>query len=157
MSWLDSVFKFIPHGFYNALAQQAQNGQMVPLQTNDRGHLLVDNAGGNSAWQDTSPPAAERVVKNTTALFYSAVFTNTGATDVWVFLFNHALAGDGQRPANGGVPLFIPFKVAAGTEKAVTLNRPRRFSSGIYWGASSTKTTFTFDATATVMAAAEYG
>lgn len=151
MSFLETLFNFLAKGRYYSTPQAYADGAVTELQTDSRGYLLVNGFGGNSTWQDTLAPAAERQVKSAAGQLFQLVMTNTDATDVWVFVFNTL-----SRPANGGVPVFVPIKVAAGKSRAITLQRPRDFNTGIYWGCSSTGTTFTYKSGGLVQAAAEY-
>lgn len=156
MSFLDTVFNFLARGRYYATPQYHESGDLAELQTNRKGHLLVDPYGGSqSSWQDTSAASSERVIKSTSGELFQAVFFNTGATDVFIFLFDHAASGGG-RPSDGGVPIFIPVRLPPGGERGISLARPRRFNAGLYWGASSTPDVFTHDSGALVMSAAEY-
>lgn len=152
MSWATTVFNFLAKARYYVTPPVMVDGQLAELQVNSAGHLLVDPYGAAaSSWQDTAPPAAERVVKSVPGKLLQLVFFNAGPTDVFIFIFNAA-----ARPADGGVPAFIPIRLPAGAERGISLPRPRTMSAGIYWGASSTGGAFTFNAMASVMSAAEY-
>lgn len=156
MSILDAIFRFVPYGRMNAVAPSPENGQLTELQINDRGQLRVTTDAAITSWADAGVVAAEKVVKGTAGRVHQILGRNTGGSTVYVFFFNHASAG-GSRPANGvTTELFLPIKVDAGEAFALELPRARAFSTGLYWGASSTDEDFTYASGATLAISVEY-
>jgi hypothetical protein len=156
MSILDAIFRFVPYGRMNAVAPSPQSGELTELQINDRGQLRVTTDAATTLWSDSGVVVAEKVVKGTAGRVHQILGRNTGGSAVYVFIFNHAAAG-GSRPANGlATELFLPIKVEAGEAFALELPRARAFSTGLYWGASSTDATFTYASGATLAIAVEY-
>jgi hypothetical protein len=99
---------------------------------------------------------SEAVVKASAGKVHGIMGRNTGGSARYLFLFNHA-AGGGSRPSNASTgEMFVPIKVPAGDAFSLTLERPRSFATGLYWGISSTDSTFTYDAAATFAVAVEY-
>lgn len=156
MSLLDTIFRHVALAYYEPNPQQRTSGEPSHLLTDALGQLLVTTDGTSTDWQDTLPATSERVVKSAPGRLWQLVFHNVGPADAWVFVFSHPTAGVG-RPANGGPALFLPVRVNAGQAQGISLPRPRRMPNGIYWAASSTPETFTYDASAELLACAEYG
>lgn len=157
MAWLDTVFKFIGLARFNVVTPALTNGQTSEFQCDSSGRLLVNAQASNTYWSDGGVATSERVVKNTAGRVHQIFGRNTGVTDRYVFVFNHNASGAGARPANGSTAhLFVPVKVKAGEAFSIDLDRSRAFATGLYWGASSTDATFTYDGTATFEIAAEY-
>lgn len=156
MAWTDTIFKFIGLARYNAITPTLTNGDTCEAQCDSSGRLLVNAGAINTTWADSGAAAAEKVVKASSGKLWQVFGRNTGASAAYVFIFNHA-AGGGARPANGSTAqMFVPVKVAAGEAFSVELPRARAFSTGLYWAASSTDATFTYDAAATLVVSAEY-
>lgn len=156
MAWLDTVFKFISYARYNAITPALTNGQISELQCGSDGRLLVNAQVTNTVWSDGAAATSERVVKNAAGRLYQIFGRNTGGSDKYIFVFNHAASG-GSRPANGSTAaMFVPVKVKAGEAFSIDLPRSRAFATGLYWGVSSTDGTFTYDAAGTLVVAAEY-
>jgi hypothetical protein len=157
MAWTDTVFKFISYGRYNTITPALTNGQISELQVGADGRLLVNAQATSTVWSDGGISTSERVVKAAAGKMYQIFGRNTGATDKYIFIFNHGASG-GSRPANGSTAaIFVPVKVRAGEAFSIDIQqRPRAFSTGLYWGVSSTDATFTYDATGTMVVAAEY-
>lgn len=154
MSVLDSVFKWLGHARYNATAPTLTDGSQGELQCTKDGRLKVDIAStGATVWSSPGAATSERVVKASTGTIYRLMLTNTGASDVHVFLFNAA-----ARPLNGSTAEIVPpLKLTPGGSGEIDFElRPFAASVGIYWGASSTAGTFTYDSGATILVATEY-
>lgn len=156
MSFLDTIFKFTPFMRRNTVTPSPANGDLVELQSDDAGRLLVNAGSTSTVWSDAGSSAvAEKVVKASGGKIWQIFGRNAGASAKYLFVFNHAASGAG-RPTNGGAPLFLPIKVEAGATFSLELARPRAMGTGIYWGISSTDTTFTYDSGGTFLVAAEY-
>lgn len=153
MSWIDAIFKMTPLARFYTSPTQVENGSLSELQCNDRGELLVSLDGAKTQWQDSqNAPSASRAVKTAPGYLHQIEFTNThGANTYYVFLFNTETL-----PADGGPSLFIPIKLPPGETRGFSLVRPRYFSAGIYWVASSTKTVLTLSSAAPILSTAEY-
>lgn len=158
MSWLDTVFKFIGFARYNSITPALTNGDTSELQCDPQGRLLVNGQVTNTSWSDAGTPTSERVVKNGAGKVYQIIGRNTGGSTKYIFIFNHAQSGV-SRPANGSTAeMFLPIKVLSGEAFSLTVDRDRArsFATGLYWGVSSTDSTFTYDATGTFAVASEY-
>jgi hypothetical protein len=156
MAWLDTVFKFISYARFNTITPALTNGQTSELQCGADGRLLVNAQATNTVWSDGGVSTSERVVKAAAGKVHQIFGRNTGGTDRFIFIFNHAQSG-GSRPANGSTAaMFVPIKVKSGEAFSIDLPRARAFATGLYWGVSSTDATFTYDATGTLVVAAEY-
>jgi hypothetical protein len=152
MAWLDTVFKFIGYARYNSVTPALSSGQASELQCDSAGRLLVNNLNIDTLWNDAGAAASERVVKGGTGKVYQIFGRNTGASTKYIFLFNA-----NARPANGSTgELFVPLRVEAGQTFVLTVERFRAFTTGLYWGVSSTDATFTYDATGAFCVATEY-
>ena len=156
MAWTDTVFKFLGLARYNTVTPALSNGQTSEWQCDAQGRLLVNNQSIATVWNDAGAAAAEKLIKSQAGKFYSVRGRNTGGSTRYLFLFNHAAAG-GSRPVNGSTgELFFPIAVAAGASFEFAIERARAFATGLYWGVSSTDSTFTYDAAATFRVAVEY-
>jgi hypothetical protein len=154
MAWLDTVFKYVGLARYNSITPSLTNGAASEFQCDSEGRLLVNSQVATTSWNDAGTPAAERVVKSASGKFYQMIVHNTGASTRWLFVFNAT-----ARPSNGSSgEMFTPIKVLAGEYASLTVDRDRAraFATGLYWGASSTDSTFTYDAAATFANATEY-
>jgi hypothetical protein len=156
MAWLDTVFKHIGLARYNSVKPALTNGETCEAQCDANGRLLVNTDASDTSWSDAGAVAAERVVKASAGKIHGVFGRNTGGSARYLFLFNHA-AGGGSRPSNGANgEMFVPIKVPAGDAFSLTFDRSRAFATGLYWGVSSTDSTFTYDAAATFAVAVEY-
>lgn len=156
MSWLDTIFKFAGRLIYNSIEPSLTNGQTVEMQCDQNGRLKVTTQDTDTLWVDGAAAKAEFVIKSTPGKVYQVFGRNSGGADAYIFIFNHA-AGAGSRPANGSTAaLFVPVKVPAGKSFTIELDRPRTFSVGLYWAASSTDNTFTYDSGGSFLVSAEY-
>lgn len=156
MAWIDTIFKFLGHARYNAITPSLTSGETVEAQCDERGRLLVSTEPINTQWADSGVATAERVVKGSPGKLHMIFGRNVGSSDGYVFVFNHAAAGAG-RPANGSAAyLFLPIKVGTGEGFSIELPRARGFSQGLYWGVSSTDSTFTFASSARFTISTEY-
>ena len=156
MAWADTIFKFLGLARYNATPPSLTDGANCEAQCDSSGRLLVNPGAINTTWADGGTAAAEKVVKAAPGKLWQIFGRNTGGSDKYIFIFNHAASG-GSRPSNGSTAaLFVPVKVKAGEAFSITLDRARTFSTGLYWGASSTDATFTYESGATLVVSAEY-
>lgn len=156
MSWLDTIFKMTPLLRRNTITPVVQNGQTSEMQCDADGRLLVATQSPNTLWADGGSAAAERVIKASAGKLYQVFGRNTGGADKFIFLFNHAASG-ASRPANvSTAQMFVPIKVKAGEAFSIDLRRARAFSTGLYWGVSSTDASFTYDAAGAFEVSAEY-
>jgi hypothetical protein len=152
MSWLDTVFKYIGYARYNTVTPALSSGQTSELQCDATGRLLVNNLTIDTLWNDAGAAAAERIVKSSAGKVYQIFGRNTGVATKYFFLFNA-----NARPSNGSTgELFVPLKVDAGQTFVLTVERFRSFTTGLYWGVSSTDGTFTYDAAGAFCVATEY-
>jgi len=156
MAWTDTIFKFIGLARHNTITPSLTNGQTCEAQCDERGRLLVSTEPVNTLWSDGGIAAAERVVKGSAGKLHQIFGRNTGGSTKYIFIFNHATSG-GSRPANTSTAhMFVPVKVQAGEAFSIELPRARAFSTGLYWGVSSTDASFTYDSGATFEVSAEY-
>lgn len=156
MAWTDTIFKFIGRARFNTITPSLANGESCEAQCDSSGRLLVSTEPVNTSWADAGAVAPERVIKATSGKLHQIFGRNTGASDKYLFIFNHNASGAG-RPADGSTAeMFAPIKVKAGEAFSISLDRARAFATGLYWAASSTDETFTYDATGTFAISAEY-
>lgn len=156
MSWSTTVFNFLAKARFNTITPSLQNGDLCEVQMDANGRLLVSTQPVNTSWSDGGPAVAEKVIKGSAGKVHQIFGRNTGASDRFIFIFNHA-AGGVSRPANGSTAaLFVPVKVKAGEAFSIDLPRARAFSVGLYFAISSTDATLTYDSTGTFVVAAEY-
>lgn len=152
MAWTDTVFKFLAMARYNAVLPSLTNGASADFQCDASGRLLVNAGAINTTWADGGASVAERQVKASAGRLWQIFGRNTGGSPLWIFIFNAT-----ARPANGSTAaLFVPIRVAAGESFSVVLDRARAFSTGLYWGISSTDATFTYASGGTFVVSAEY-
>lgn len=152
MAWQDTIFKFLGLARYNATPPTLTNGATSELQVDSSGRLLVNPGATSTTWADGGAAAAEKQVKASAGKLWQIFGRNTGASTRWIFIFNAT-----ARPSNGSTAaLFTPVRVAAGESFAIVLDRSRAFSTGLYWGISSTDATFTYDSGGTFVVSAEY-
>lgn len=155
MSFIETIFKFTPLGRYFATPLSLEDGEYSELAVDSSGRLMVSTQSSDRQRQHTGAPGAERVVANAPSSLYEVTALNTGGSDVYLFLFDHADDGD-DRPANGGLPLLVPILVKAGEHASWRDDDPIVCTTGIYWAASSTAASFTYASTADLMVAAKY-
>lgn len=154
MSFLGTIFQFMAFARYNASAPTTSSAQPQELQCDINGNLLVNIAaqGGNTptSWNDFAPSSYSGVIKNAGGKLFSLYAANVGASTRYLMLFDAAAL-----PANGAVPKIV-IPLAVNDADLFPFVRPKSFTTGIVWGASSTATTLTIDATATIGVNAEY-
>lgn len=156
MAWTDTIFKFIGRARFNTITPSLANGESCEAQCDSSGRLLVSTQPVNTLWADAGAVASERVIKATSGKLHQLFGRNTGASDKYLFIFNHASSGTG-RPADGSTAeMFVPVRIKAGEAFSIELPRAREFATGLYWAVSSTDATFTYDAAGTFAVSAEY-
>jgi hypothetical protein len=154
MSVLDSIFNYVGKLRYNVTPPTPVDGELVEWQADSTGRLRVDIAAtGSTLWSSPGAAVAEKIVKASNGKIYRLFISNPGASTAFVFLFNSAV-----RPTNGSVAEIVPpLQIPAGGSGEVDFElRPYDATVGIYWGASSTHGTFTYDSGATLLVATEY-
>lgn len=154
MSVLDSIFDWLGHARYNATAPTAADGEQVELQCTKDGRLKVDIAStGATVWSSPGAATSERIVKASSGTIYRLMVSNSGGSDVFLFLCNAS-----ARPVDGSTAEIVPpLKIPAGGSGEIDFElRPYNATAGVYWGASSTHGTFTYSAGATLLVATEY-
>ena len=152
MAWLDTIFKFIGYARYNAITPNAANGEAVELQCGPDGRLLVSTEPINTTWADGGAAAATKTVKAAAGKLHQVFGRNTGGSDRFIFFYNAT-----AKPSDGSTAhIFVPVKVKAGEAFSIELPRPRAFSVGLCWAASSTDNSLTYDAAGSFQVSAEY-
>lgn len=152
MAWTDTVFKMVPLLRRNTITPSIENGATSEFQCDAQGRLLVNTQSPNTIWADGGSSAATKTVKGTSGRLYQIFGRNVGVSAAYIFIFDAT-----TKPADGSLAeMFVPVKLEAGAAFSIDLPRPRAFSNGLTWVASSTDESLTYASGATFVVAAEY-
>lgn len=106
---------------------------------------------GATTWADCGAAVSEKQIVGAAGTMWQLYGANTGGSTRYVFIFDAA-----SRPSNGVTSeWFVSIPVDSGKSFSLDLDVGRPFAVGLYVGVSSTQGTFTYDAAATFLLAAE--
>jgi hypothetical protein len=127
----------VPVGVHRTTAPVLGDGDVVALQLDTAGNLMVSTAGGAAATQKFVSAAYEASHVSVGAKTLKELFVSSKAVAAgWIFIYDAAAL-----PANGTLPDFPPIPIPAGGFASLLTARP--MTNGIVVVFSSTQATLT--------------
>ncbi len=148
MGALDSIFKFVGMGEYNAVPPVAKSGKTVVLQVDAVGRLKTvdESIGIHTEWTPVASAAASGVILNGPNRIATISLTNAGGSQRWIWLYD------------GAKEVLAAVSVKAGETEQVIMGAGIGYltTTNLNFKASSSAETFTADGSAKIRAQANY-
>lgn len=139
-TFLDQVFRWLGYGQYRSSPQPISDGDVAPLLIDNLGRLVtVAQSSGSSGtvWYKSGAIVKSGIIKASPGGLFTFFGSNEDTSKIWLMIFDSATV-----PANGAIP---EFNIPVDPLKPFSLDlaRPKPFTSGISFAASSTAATLT--------------